>query len=85
MLNVHISFEEFLSLVCGNLSVDSNSVKLHFTCKFDLSMPVLFRDEQELLKMFRFNNMYCHLNVSLKTNVVIGVIAPSKYINLHLL
>ena len=58
-------------------------MKLHYTCKFDPSMLVLLRDEQELLKMFRFNDMYFHLFVSLKTNVAVDVIAPSRYTNLH--
>ena len=34
-VNVHILFEQFVSLVYGNLSVDPNSMKLHYTCKFD--------------------------------------------------
>ena len=76
---------EFVSLVYGNLSVDPNSVKLHYTCKFDQSMLVLLSDEEELLKKFRFNNMYCHLYVSPKINIAVDVIAPSRYINLHLL
>ena len=82
-VNVHISFEEFVSPVCGNLSVNPNSVKLHSTCQFDPSMLVLLRDEQELLKMFKFNDMYCRLYLSPKTDVVVGVIAPSRYINLR--
>ena len=82
-VNVHISFEEFVSLVYGNLSVDPNSVKLQYTCKFDPSMLVLLCNEQELLKMFRFNDMYCRLYVSPKTDVAADVIAPSRYINLH--
>ena len=63
-VNVNISFEEFVSIVYGNLSVDPNSVKLHYTCKFDPLMLVLLCDEQELLKMFIFNNMYCRLYLS---------------------
>ena len=82
-VNVHISFEQFISLVYGNLSVDPNLVKLHYTCKFDPSMLVLLRDEQELLKMFRFNDMYYCLYVYSKTDVTVDVIAPSSYINLH--
>ena len=58
-------------------------MKLHYTCKFDPSMLVLLCDEQELLKMFRFNDMYFHLFVALKSNVAVDVIAPSRYINLH--
>ena len=82
-VNMHISFEEFVSLVYGNLSVDPKSMKMHYTFNFDPSMLVLLCDEQELLKMFRFNNMYCHLYVSQKTDVAVDVIAPSRYINLH--
>ena len=74
---------EFVSLVYGNLSVDPNSLKLHYTCKFDQSMLVLLSNEQELLKMFRFNNMYCHLYVSPKINIAVDVISPSRYINLY--
>ena len=82
-VNVHISFEEFVSLVCGNLTVDLNLVKLHYTCKFDTSMLVMLCDKEELLKMFKFNDMYCRLYVCPKSDVAVGVIAPSRYINLH--
>ena len=84
-VNVNISFEKFVLVVCGNLSVDPTSVKLHYTCKLEPSMLILLRNEQELLKMFRFNDMYCRLYVSPKIDVEVDVIAPSKYINLHLL
>ena len=65
------------------MSVDPNSVKLHYTCKFGPSMLVLLCAEQELLKMFRFNDMYCCLYVSLNVDVAVDVIAPSRYIDLH--
>ena len=83
LANVHISFDKFVSLVCCNLNVDPNTVKLHYTCKFDPSMMVLLRDKEELLKMFTFNDMYCRLYVSPKTDVAVGIIAPLRYINLH--
>ena len=84
-VNVNISFEKFVLVVCGNLSVDPNLVKLHYTCKLEPSMLILLSNEQELLKMFRFNDMYCRLYVSPKIDVAVDEIAHSKYINLHLL
>ena len=65
------------------MRVDPNSVKLHYTCKFDPSMLVMLCDEEELLKMFKFNDMYCRLYVCLKNDVAVGVFATSRYINLH--
>lgn len=41
LVNVHISYAEFVSMVCDLLKVHTNSVKLYCTCKFELLMMVL--------------------------------------------
>ena len=46
-------------------------------------MLVLFRDGENLLKMFRFDDLYFCLYMSPKTDVVVGVIAHLRYINLN--
>ena len=52
IVNVNISYDEFVSLVCAKLTVEPNSVKFHYTCKFDTSLMVLLNDNEELMKMF---------------------------------
>lgn len=39
-------------------------------------MLVLLKDEEDLRKIFRFNDMYCHLYVSRKNKVVNGATPP---------
>ena len=82
-MNVNISYGEFVSLVCAKLRVEPNSVKFHYTCKFDPSLMVLLNDEEELMKMFRFNDNYCRVYVSSNTKHANGVILPSRYIKLN--
>ena len=42
-------------------------MKFHYTCKFDPSLMVLLNDDEELMKMFRFNDSYCCVYVSSNT------------------
>ena len=58
LVNVHMPLDEFVPLVCGKLGLDSNSFKICCTCKFELLMLVL-NDDEQLRKMFRFNDMHC--------------------------
>ena len=34
-MNVHISYVEFVSIVCDRLKVESTALKMYYTCKFD--------------------------------------------------
>ena len=58
-------------------------MKFHYTCKFDPSLMVLLNDEKELMKIFRFNDIYCRLHVSLNTEDVNGLILPLRYVKLN--
>ena len=82
-VNVNISYDEFISLVCSKLGVEPNSVKFHYKCKFDPSLMVLLNDEEELMKMFRFNDSYCRVYVLSNIEHANGVILPSRYIKLN--
>ena len=82
-VNVNILYDEFVSLVCAKLRVEPNSMKFQYTCKFDPSLMVLLNDDEELMKMFRLNDSYCHVYVSSKTKYANGVILPLRYIKLN--
>ena len=53
------------------------------TCKFDPSMFVLLHNDDKLMKMFRFNDMYYHVYMSTNIDIAVGLIPPSRYIKLH--
>ena len=57
-------------------------MKFHYKCKFDPSLTVLLNDEEELMKMFGFNDIYCRLYVSPNIKHANGVIPPSRYTKL---
>ena len=82
-VNVNISYDKFVSLVCAKLMVEPNSVKLNYTCKFDPSLMALLNDDEELMKIFRFNDSYCHVYVSSNTEDANGVNLPSRYFKLN--
>ena len=82
-VNVNISYDEFVSLVCAKLRVESNSVKFYHTCRFYPSLMALLNDDEELMKMFRFNDNYCRVYMSSNTKYANGVILPSRYIKLN--
>ena len=44
---------------------------------------VLLNDEEELMKMFKFNDSYCLVYMSSNTKHVNGVILLSRYIKLN--
>ena len=45
ILNMHIPYVEFVSIVCDSLKVESTTLKMYYTCKFNQSMLVLLEDE----------------------------------------
>ena len=82
IMNVKFPYAEFVSIVCDRLKVESTSLKMYYTCKFDPSMSVLLEDDVEMRKMFRFNDNYYSVYLSSNTNVSAEVIPPlSRYIN----
>ena len=82
-VSVNISYDEFISFVCAKLRVEPNSVKFHYTCKFDPSLMVLLNDDEELMKMFIFNDSCCHVYVSSNIEHANGVILSSRHIKLN--
>ena len=75
----HMSHSDFVSKLCDALHFDQNSIKLEFTVKFEPSCLLPLHDDAALLKMFRFNKMFCHAYVSSSSEVVEGCIAPNRY------
>ena len=47
-VNVNISYDEFVSLVCSKLRVEPNLMKFRYTCKFDPSLMVLLNDDEDV-------------------------------------
>ena len=45
IMNVHIPYIEFVSIVCDRLKVESTALKMYYTCKFDQSMLLLLEDD----------------------------------------
>lgn len=80
LVNVNISFFEFVLFVCAKEGVEPNLDKFQYTCKFDLSLLVLLQDEEDLRKILRFNDMYCYLYFSQKIEVINGATPPARYI-----
>ena len=76
IMNVYIPYVEFVSIVCDRLKVESTALKMYYTCKFDQSMLVLLEDDVEMRKMFKFNNKYCYVYVSLNNYVLVEVLRP---------
>ncbi|KAL6325943.1 hypothetical protein AAG906_038434 [Vitis piasezkii] len=74
----HMSHSDFVSKLCDALHFDQNSIKLEFTVKFEPSCLLPLHDDAALLKMFRFNEMFCHVYVSSSSEVVEGCIAPNS-------
>ena len=60
-MNMHIPYVEFVSIICDRLKVESTTLKMYYTCKFDPSMLVLLEDDAEMRKLFKFNDNYCNI------------------------
>ena len=79
VVSPHMSHSDFLSKLCDELNTDWNSIKLEFTIKFNPSCLLPLHDNAALLKMFRFNEMFCQVYVSSSSEFVEGCIAPNRY------
>ncbi|XP_059596437.1 uncharacterized protein LOC104878009 [Vitis vinifera] len=71
----YMSHSDFVSKLCDELNFDRNSIKLEFTVKFDPLCLLSLHDDATILKMFRFNEMLCHVYVSSSSEVVAARIA----------
>lgn len=80
VVSKNVSHSEFVSKVCGELNLEPNSIKLEFTVKFNPSYLLILHDDTDILKIFKFNNMFCRAYVSQCTEVGDGLIAPTRYI-----
>ncbi|KAL6332956.1 hypothetical protein AAG906_019967 [Vitis piasezkii] len=78
VVSQHMSHNDFVSKLCEALHFDQNSIKLEFMVKFEPSCLLPLHDDATLLKMFRFNEMFCHAYVSSSSEVVEGCIAPNS-------
>ena len=76
----NITHVELVSKKCGELNIDPNSIKLEFMVKFDPSCLLPLHDEASVLKMFRFNDMFCRVYVSPCAKVGEGLNAQTRYI-----
>ena len=65
------------------VNVHISYVEFVSTCKFDPSILVLLHNDNKMMKMFRFNDMYYRVYMSTNTDIVVSVIPPSRYIKLH--
>ncbi|KAL6350754.1 hypothetical protein AAG906_028222 [Vitis piasezkii] len=63
VVSKNILHSEFVSKVCGELNLEPNSIKLDFTVKFDPSCLLPLHDDADIVKMFKFNDMFCHAYV----------------------
>ena len=76
IMNVHVPYVKFVSIVCDRLKVKLTALKMYYTCKFAKSMLVLLEDNAEMRKMFKLIDTYCYVNASSNTYVSIEVIRP---------
>nr|CAN70985.1 hypothetical protein VITISV_040673 [Vitis vinifera] len=75
----NITHAKLVPKVCGELNIDPNSIKLEFTLKFDPSCLLPLHDEASVLKMFRFNDMFCRVYVSPCTKFGEGLNAQTRW------
>ncbi|KAL6316092.1 hypothetical protein AAG906_015608 [Vitis piasezkii] len=78
VVSPHMSHSDFVSKLCDELNIDRNSIKLEFTVKFDPSCLLPLYDDTTILKMFRFNEMFCRVYVSPSSEVDAACIAPTS-------
>ena len=45
IMNVHIPYAEFFSIVYDKLKIESTTLKMYYICKFDPSILVLLEDD----------------------------------------
>ena len=80
VVSPHMSHSDFVSKLYDELNIDWNSIKLEFTVKFDPSCILLLYDDTTILKMFKFNEMFCRIYVSPSSEVDAACIASVRYI-----
>ncbi|RVX01312.1 hypothetical protein CK203_031273 [Vitis vinifera] len=78
VVSKNISHSEFVSKVCGELNLDSNSIKLEFTVKFDPSCLLPLHNDGDIVNMFKFNDMFCHVYISQCTECGDDLICPTS-------
>ncbi|RVW18789.1 hypothetical protein CK203_102730 [Vitis vinifera] len=78
VVSKNISHFEFVSKVCGELNLEPNSTKLDFTVKFDPSCLLPLHDDADIVKMFKFNDMFCHAYVFQCAEGGDGFIGPTS-------
>ena len=79
VVSKNISHSEFVSKVYGELNLEPNSIKLDFIVKFDPSCLLPLHDDANIVKMFKFNDMFCRAYVCQCTEGGGGFIAPTRY------
>ncbi|RVX03611.1 hypothetical protein CK203_027908 [Vitis vinifera] len=78
VVSKNISHSEFVSKVCGELNLEPNSIKLDFTMKFDPSFLLLLHNDVDIVKMFKFGDMFCRAYVFQCTEGGNGFICPTS-------
>ena len=80
VISKNISHSEFVSKVCGELNLEPNSIKLDFTMKFDPSFLLLLHNDVDIVKMFKFGDMFCRAYVFQCTEGGNGFICHTRYL-----
>ena len=80
IVSKNISHSKFVSKVCGELNSEPNSIKLEFTVKLEPSCLLPLHDDVDILKMFKFNDMFCHVYISQCTEYGDDLIFPTRYL-----
>ncbi|RVW89140.1 hypothetical protein CK203_040273 [Vitis vinifera] len=78
VVSKNISHSEFVSKVYGELNLDSNSIKLEFIVKFDPSCLLPLHNDGDIVNMFKFNDMFCHVYISQCTKCGDDLICPTR-------
>ena len=76
----NISHSEFVSKLYGELYLEPNSIKLDFTVKFDPSCLLPLHNDADIVKMFKFNDMFCCAYVFQCIEGGDGFIGPTRYL-----
>ena len=76
----NISHSEFVSKVYGELYLEPNSIKLDFTVKFDPSCLLPLHNDADIVKMFKFNDMFCRAYIFQCNEGGDGFICPTRYL-----
>ena len=77
-INQHISYDDFISIVCGALKMLRDQVKIEFTIKFASSSLILLYDDSSFMRMLTYNEMYCRVYVSSCGGIDGELLRPTK-------